>query len=191
MLYDFFRDQGGIIAGVIALLAGVVAYLGAMRAAKMQVSAVEQQTNVVRQQNAHLKSETPRRLAHDGIIAVRLLEGVLRRIADDIARLSKLLDQPAYCGPNAVAPADWRKLISKPPLSTVWNNLGICEPEVVYHYLLLDAKIDEFENTAIGVDNMKNRLADLVNIVKLLQNRLEGVAQRYSGVLADFSQEGI
>ena len=38
-LYDFFRDQGSIIAGLIALAAGMIAYRGALFAAKMQVEA--------------------------------------------------------------------------------------------------------------------------------------------------------
>lgn len=37
--YDFFRDQGSIIAGIIALAAGIIAYRAALRAAKMQVTA--------------------------------------------------------------------------------------------------------------------------------------------------------
>jgi hypothetical protein len=41
-IYDFFRDQGSIIAGLIALAAGIIAYRGALSAAKMQVEAQQQ-----------------------------------------------------------------------------------------------------------------------------------------------------
>ena len=68
-LYDFFRDQGSMIAGLLALLAGVLAYGGSL-----------QQVRVVREQNTELKSEARRNRAREGIIAVRLLDGVLSRL---------------------------------------------------------------------------------------------------------------
>jgi hypothetical protein len=42
-LYDFFRDQGSIIAGLLALLAGWIAFRGAMSAAEQQVTAIREQ----------------------------------------------------------------------------------------------------------------------------------------------------
>ncbi len=38
-LYEFFRDQGSAIAGVLALIAGAAAYIGARQAAKMLIMA--------------------------------------------------------------------------------------------------------------------------------------------------------
>jgi hypothetical protein len=60
-LYDFFRDQGSIVAGLLALVAGVLAFKGAMRAAEKQVAALNTQTEALRQQNSDLKTERRRR----------------------------------------------------------------------------------------------------------------------------------
>jgi len=51
-LYDFFRDQGSIIGGWLALAAGYLVFKGAMRAAEKQVAAVNAQTEALRQQTA-------------------------------------------------------------------------------------------------------------------------------------------
>lgn len=50
MLYDFFRDQGSIIAGLLALGAGFLAYRAARDATDKQVSAMREATD--RQINA-------------------------------------------------------------------------------------------------------------------------------------------
>ena len=42
-LYNFVRDQGSILAGLLALLAGWIAFRGAIRAAKQQVTAIHEQ----------------------------------------------------------------------------------------------------------------------------------------------------
>src|SRR5271155_1193872 len=46
-LYDFFRDQGSIIGGWLALAAGYLVFKGAMRAAEKQVAAVNAQTEAL------------------------------------------------------------------------------------------------------------------------------------------------
>jgi hypothetical protein len=179
-LYEFFRDQGSIIAGILALLAGLVAY----RAGKLQARATTQQ-------NIELRTENRRRLAREGIIATRLLEGVLSKIKGDIDRLNKLLDQPQFfANPNATVPSDWRKLIRKPALTTVWDKLGLCERETINNYLILDAKIDEFiERDISGVHPIKNSLADFTNFVTVLRDDLAGEARRYDAVLSETSEQ--
>jgi hypothetical protein len=77
-VYDFFRDQGSILAGLLALIAGIIAFKGAIRAADKQVAAVLEQKNQ----------------AHDDAIAqIQALERQLdqrnREIAD-IRRREKL-----------------------------------------------------------------------------------------------------
>jgi hypothetical protein len=94
-LYDFFRDQGSIFAGLLALVAGVLAFKGAMRAAEKQVAAVNAQTEALRQQNSDLKTESRRRLAREAIIAIKLLGSVLRIVRGDIAKVIKLIDNPS------------------------------------------------------------------------------------------------
>src|SRR5215470_10176631 len=42
-VYEFFRDQGSIIAGVLALAAGIIAYIGAIKAANRQVAVLKDQ----------------------------------------------------------------------------------------------------------------------------------------------------
>ena len=149
VLYDFFRDQGSIIGGLLALAAGYLAFTGAMRAAEKQVTAANAQTGALRQQNSDLKTESRRRLAREAIIATKLLGSVLLIVRADVAKVTKLLDQPVYFGPNMVAPATIRQLIYQLPLDIVWGNLGVCGTEVVNNYLLLDAKLDEFAKTHV------------------------------------------
>src|SRR5271156_2228195 len=146
-LYEFFRDQGSIIGGLLALAAGFLAFRGALRAAEKQVAAVNVQTEALRQQNSDLKTESRRRLAREAIIAIKLLGSVLVIVRTDVAKVTKLLDQPVYFGSNKVAPANIRQLIYQLPLDIVWGNLGVCGTEVVNNYLLLDAKLDEFAKT--------------------------------------------
>jgi hypothetical protein len=188
-LYDLFRDQGSIVAGVLALVAGILAYRGARQAAEMQVSALNAQTEAVRQQNTELKNENRRKLAREGIISIRLLGGVLSRVTEDISRLDKLLDQPQFFKPDATVPADWRKLIYKPPLATIWDNLAVCGTEVINNYLLLDAKVEEFINREInGVHYIKNELAKFTNIVNFLDDELRRDATRCNAVLSEISE---
>ena len=56
-LYDFCRDQGSIIGGLLALAAGYLVFRGATRAADRQVSAAHAQTEALRQQNRDLRNE--------------------------------------------------------------------------------------------------------------------------------------
>ena len=76
-LYDFSGIIGSIIAGLLALVAGYTVYRGATRAAEQQVAAMNAQTEAVRQQNRYLRNENQRRLAQDGVVAVKLLRSVL------------------------------------------------------------------------------------------------------------------
>ena len=47
-VYEFFRDQGSIIAGVLALAAGIMAYIGAIKAANRQVAVLKDQVEDAR-----------------------------------------------------------------------------------------------------------------------------------------------
>jgi hypothetical protein len=190
VLYDFFRDQGSIIGGLLALAAGCLAFTGAMRAAAKQVTAVNAQTEALRQQNSHLKTESRRRLAREAIIAIKLLGSVLGIVRDDVAKVTKLLDQPVYFGPNMVAPANIRQVIYQLPLDIVWGNLSVCGTEVVNNYLLLDAKLDEFTKTqAYSVDIIKNELQIITNILDFLERELETDAARCNAVILETSQQ--
>jgi len=189
-LYEFFRDQGSIIGGLLALAAGLLAFRGAMHAADKQVAAVNVQTEALRQQNSDLKTESRRRLAREAIIAIKLLGSVLGIVRDDVAKVTKLLDQPVYFGPNMVAPANIRQVIYQLPLDIVWGNLGVCGTEVVNNYLLLDAKLDEFTKTQVySVDIIKNELQIITNILDFLERELENDAARCNAVLLETSRQ--
>lgn len=167
-LYEFFRDQGSILAGILALMAGIIAYLG------------------VWQQSRQLKNEVRRQLARESLIATRLLDGVLSRMQQDVVAVKKLLEQPLYFNnPNAVVPGDWKTLIQKPALSVVWDNLGMCGQSVIDNYLSLDTKIDRFAKREIGgVDYMKNMLAEFTILIDVLRDELAKDARRCVEFLA-------
>jgi hypothetical protein len=76
-LYDFCRDQGSIIGGLLALAAGYLVFRGATRAADRQVSAAHAQTEALRQQNRDIRNENRHRRAQDGIVATKLLASIL------------------------------------------------------------------------------------------------------------------
>jgi hypothetical protein len=143
-LYDFCRDQGSIIGGLLALAAGYLVFRGATRAADRQVSAAHAETEALRQQNRDLRNEGRRRQAQDGIVATRLLASVLTIIENDVDNLKQLLAQPRYTGTTRIVPPNYRQLIYKPPLNIVWDDLGMCGPDIVGHYLRLDARLSEF-----------------------------------------------
>jgi hypothetical protein len=148
------------------------------------VAAVNAQTEAVRQQNRDLRNEGRRRLAQNGIVAVKLLDGVLEIIRTDVDELKRLLNQTQYFGTNRQAPSNYRQMIYKPPLSIVWDDLGACGTLVISNYILLDAKISQFARTQIhSVDVIQNELQIIINILDALGRELESDAARHNAVL--------
>jgi hypothetical protein len=189
-LYDFCRDQGSIIGGLLALAAGYLAFSGAMRAAGKQVAAVNAQTEALRQQNRGLRTESRRQLAREGIIAIKLLSSVLGLVRGDVATVRKLLDQQQYFGQNKVAPTTARQIIYQLPLDIVWGNLGVCGTEVVSNYLLLDQKLDIFAKTQVySVDVIQNELQVITSVLEFLERELENDAARCNTVLLETPQQ--
>lgn len=188
VLYDFFRDQGSMIGGLLALAAGILAFTGAMRAAAKQVAAVNAQTAALREQNSDLKTENRRRLAREATIAIKLLGSVLLIVRADVAKVRKLLAQGQYFGPNKVAPATVRQIIYQLPLDIVWGNLGVCGTEVVDNYLLLDARLDEFAKMQVySVDTIQNELQIITNTLDSLERELKSDAERCNAALLETS----
>jgi hypothetical protein len=107
VLYNFCRDQGAIIGGLLALAAGYLVFLATTRAAARQVAALTAQTEALRQQNADLRNEARHRQARDGIVATKLLASVLAIIRADVDNLKQLLDQPRYAGTNRIVPTNY------------------------------------------------------------------------------------
>jgi hypothetical protein len=60
-VYEFFRDQGSLIAGLLALAAGIIAYIGAIKSANRQVTALKDQIE---------DAQTTRRLADERRLSV-------------------------------------------------------------------------------------------------------------------------
>jgi hypothetical protein len=77
-LYDFCRDQGSIIGGVLALIAGLLLYKGALK----QVSAVDVQTKALKQQNADLRQAETQRRARETLGAVCLFSGIIENVIE-------------------------------------------------------------------------------------------------------------
>jgi len=183
-LYDFCRDQGSIIGGLLALAAGYLVFRGATRAADRQVSAAHAETEALRQQNRDLRNEGRHRQAQDGIVATKLLASVLTITRNDVDNLKQLLDQPRYTGTTRIVPPNYRQLIYKPPLNIVWDDLGRCSPDVVGHYLQLDARLSEFARTQVyAVDIMQNELQVIADILVVLEQAVVSDAARHNSLL--------
>lgn len=148
-LYDFCRDQGSIIGGLLALAAGYLVFSSVRRSADQQMAAVNAQAEAARQQNRDLRDDARHRQTRDAIVALKLLGGVLALIRDDIDRLKQLLEQPRYGGANRLAPTNYRQLLYRPPLSILWDDLGMCSPQTISNYLRLDARLAEFVRSQV------------------------------------------
>jgi hypothetical protein len=189
-LYEFCRDQGSIIGGLLALVAGYLVFRGATRAADRQVLAAHAQTEALCQQNRNFRNEGRHRQARDGIVATKLLASVLTIIRNDVDNLKQLLDQPRYAGTTRIVPTNYRQLIYKAPLNIVWDDLGMCSPDIVGYYLQLDAKISEFARTQVyAVDIMQNELQVIADILALLEQAVESDAARHNNLLLETTQQ--
>jgi hypothetical protein len=188
-LYDFCRDQGSIIGGLLALAAGYLVFSSVKRTADRQVAAVNAQTEAVRQQNRDLRDDARRRQARDAIVALKLLGSVLAIIRNDVDRLKQLLEQPRYVGANRIVPANYRQLVNRPPLSILWDDLGMCSPETISNYLQLDARLAEFDRSQVyAVDIMQNEVQGISDILELLEHELASEAARHNTALAETLQ---
>jgi hypothetical protein len=189
-LYDFCRDQGSIIGGLLALAAGYLVFRGTTRTADRQVAAANAQTEALRQQNRDLRNEGQRRQGWDGIVATKLLASVLGIIINDVDKLKELLDHPRYTGTNRIVPTNYRQLLYKPPLNIVWDDLGMCGPDIVGNYLQLDARLSEFARSQVyAVDIMQNELQVIADILVLLEQELQSDAARHNNLLSETMQQ--
>jgi hypothetical protein len=188
-LYDFCRDQGSIIGGLLALAAGYLVFSSVRRSANQQVAAVNAQTEAVRQQNRDLRDEARHRQVRDAIIALKLLGSVLAIIRDDADRLKQLLEQPRHVGTNRIVPANYRQLLYRPSLGVLWDDLGICSPQTISNYLRLDARLAEFARSQVyAVDIMQNEVREISDILELLEHEVASEAARHNPTLAETVQ---
>jgi TolA-binding protein len=93
-VYDFFRDQGAILAGILALVAGFIAFKGAIRAAEKQVAAVLEQKNQAHDdalaQIQALERQIDQRNREITDIRRREKVEIVRALATESARLDRL-----------------------------------------------------------------------------------------------------
>ena len=189
-LYDFCRDQGGIIGGLLALAAGYLVFSSVRRSADQQVTAVNAQTEAVRQQNRDLRDEARHRQARDAMVALKLLGSVLAIIRDDVDRLKQLLEQPRYGGTNRIVPTNYRQLLYRPSLSILWDDLGMCSPQTISNYLRLDAGLAEFVRSQVYVvDIMQNEVQEISDILELLERELANDTARHDTTLGESSNK--
>ena len=122
--------------------------------------------------------------------ATKLLASVLGVITNDVDKLTELLDQPRYTGTNRLVPTNYRQLLFKPPLNIVWDDLGMCSPDIVGNYLQLDAKLSEFARSQVyAVDIMQNELRVIADILVLLDQELQSDAARHNNLLLETMQQ--
>ena len=185
-LYDFCRDQGSIIGGLLALAAGYLVFSSVTHSANRQVAAVNAQTEAMRQQNRDLQNEARRRQARDAIVALKLLGSVLAIIRNDVDRLKQLLEQPRYVGTNRIVPANYRQLLYRPSLGILWDDLGMCGPETIGNYLQLDARLGEFARSQVfAVDIMQNEVQGISEILEMLEQELASETAQHNTMLAE------
>jgi hypothetical protein len=178
-VYDLLKDMGGVIGGLLAFMAGLLAY-----------SAGRAQAKAVREQNRQLKCETKRHLAHEVIVATRLIDGVLSRIDTDISRLNSLIDQPQYKAEQATIPASWKSLIRRPSIAVVWDKLGLCGQDTIKPYLNLEAELEEFQkNNVLGAKFNKEKLQKCSDIVNSLRGFLDAQGKEAHSTILETESE--
>ena len=93
-------------------------------------------------------------------------------------------------GTNRIVPTNYRQLLYKPPLNVVWDDLGMCSPDLVGKYLQLDAKLSEFARSQVyAVDIMQNELQVIADILVLLEQELQSDAARHNNLLLETMQQ--
>jgi hypothetical protein len=181
-IYDFLKDQGSLIAGLLAFSAGVLAYC----AGRAQADAVEKQ-------NVELRRSELRRLARSILVAVRLLDGVLAGMEEDIESeityVSRGVEVAQGNGQNvaAVLAGASRKRIRKPEIQIVWEQLGYLDPEWINNYMAMDREISKLWSAEVKndptINSMLNEFRKLQTVVRSLRGALETDARRTNDVL--------
>jgi hypothetical protein len=129
-VYDFFKDQGSLIAGVLALAAGGWAYW----AAREQIAAAQQ---IERQ-----------RIARERLAAVWLMESVLTGLNDDLEQGIMNVGSGVEVAQSsdgqdvdAALATKIRNRIRKLDMAVVWNQLGHLDPSFIRPYMALDREV--------------------------------------------------
>ena len=94
-----------------------------------------------------------------------------------------------FAGIKEALSADcWRWL--RATFNIVWDDLGMCSPDIVGNYLQLDAKLSEFARSQVYVvDIMQNELQVIADILVLLEQELQSDAARHNNLLLETMQQ--
>ena len=142
-LYNFFRDQGSIIAGLVALIAALLTIRAIRKSADREIAAAQEQTKVAQDQIATSLRIEYRRNAREAWASYVTLEAATGVVLDDVKAAREMLPNP---GQNAVSQDAYqaRQRIRKssfPDLRNACLKLGgqLTEP-----FLRLENDIDDF-----------------------------------------------
>src|SRR5258706_13780239 len=107
-LYDFCRDQGSIIGGLLALAAGYLVFRGTTRTADRQGAAANAQTEALRQQNRDLRNEGQRRQGRDRVLGTKAPPNGPRILNKYIGQPKEIAGPPSLSRHNQKRPAQFR-----------------------------------------------------------------------------------
>jgi hypothetical protein len=157
MLYEFLRDQGSLIAGVLALIAGFLAYRAGVAQAKATmaaadreiaankeaISAAQEQTRVAQGQIAVTLRLQRRRAAQETYGFLATLEAAMGAILDDTEAARQLFGNEGQGGPSPMAYVA-RQRIKKTAFEDLRSGCLRLGGQLTSPFLRLDNKIDVF-----------------------------------------------
>ena len=156
-LYEFFRDQGSLIAGVLALIAGIIAYGAGVTQAKATtdaadreiaatregISAAQKQTRVAQEQIAVTRRVELRRVARETYAFLATLEAAMGTVLEDIEAAREIFGKEAQAGVSGMAYVT-RQRIKKTAFEDLRRACLRLGGELTAPFLRLDNKIDVF-----------------------------------------------
>jgi hypothetical protein len=168
-MYDFLRDQGSLIAGLLALLAGVLAYLAGIK-----------QAGAAREQSIQAREQERRQAGQRILSAGALFDGVLTQFKGETDRLMIKLMLPGYNHADAVVAYDVVRNLALPPIGTVWNELGLFLPDTVRAYFQLDFRITDMRGRfPMPATELRDELRKLQRILDFLFDEIRKMVDRY------------
>jgi len=180
-LYEFLRDQGSFIGGAMALMAGLLLYFVGRR-----------QAQAVEAQNRQLRRDKSRHFARECLIAGRLLDGILERVAANIDRLNNFGNDPFFPGEIGHGETNRiRQTLQVPPLYPILAYLGQFNTEAISAYYQLCGKIEEFRmpTGATSSTDLERDLESIRAVQRHCREEITDDMARANRILHD-TQEG-
>jgi hypothetical protein len=141
--YDFFRDQGSIIAGLLALFAALLTIRAIRKSADREIAAAQQQTEVAQKQLCTSLQIERRRLAHEELAFYVTLQATTTVVLEDVNAAREILPAPEQGSesPEAYQARQQIRKTSFADLRSAYLKLG---SELTEPFLRLDNEIDDF-----------------------------------------------